>query len=193
MTMVKDLMVPLHEYAVVYEGATILEAVQALEKAQESCYEQGRHRHRELLICDLSQKIVGKLGQLDLIMALEPKYRSKQGDEAISHTSAAGLSPQVLHSMIDWYSLWEEPYAIRCAKAADKKVKDFMRTPRSDEYVREDDSLEIAIHQMIMGHHISLLVTRNGVIVGVLRLIDVFQETVRLCKASKSEAAVGKL
>ena len=192
MTSVKDLMVPLEEYAVVYEGATILEAIEALEKAQEGWYERGRHRHREVLICDLSRKIVGKLGQLDVIMALEPKYRSKQGEEAIAHTSAAGLSPEILHEMSDWYSLWQEPYAIRCANAANMKVKDFMRTPRSDEYVKEDDSVEMAIHQMIMGHHQSLLVTRWGTIVGVMRLIDVFEETTRLCKESKKQSAVSK-
>ena len=189
MTTVKDLMVPLDEYAVVYEGATILDAIETLEKAQEGWYEQGRHRHREVLICDLSRKIVGKLGQFDVIMALEPKYRSKQGEDAISHTSAAGLSPEILHEMSSWYSLWEEPYALRCAKASDKKVKDYMRIPRSDEYIKEDDSMEMAIHQMIMGHHHSLLVTKGGSIVGVLRLIDVFQETTSLCKASKKQPA----
>jgi CBS domain len=187
MTKIKDLMVPLEEYAVVYEGSTILDAIEALEKAQELCYEQGRHRHREVLICDLSKNIVGKLGKIDIITALEPKYRSKQAEAAISHTSAAGLSPSILNEMIDWYSLWEEPYAVRCAKAADMKVKDFMRVHRSDEYIREDDSVEMAIHQMVMGHHQSLLVTRNRTVVGVLRLIDVFEETTRLCKASRKE------
>ena len=38
----------------------------------------------------------------------------------------------------------------------------------------EDASLDEAIHQLIMGHHQSLLVTRGEKIVGVLRLTDVF-------------------
>ncbi len=35
-------------------------------------------------------------------------------------------------------------------------------------------TLDEAIHQLIIGHHQSLLVTREGAIVGVLRLTDVF-------------------
>jgi predicted transcriptional regulator len=49
-----------------------------------------------------------------------------------------------------------------------------MHTPTEGEYVSEDASLEVAIHQLIMGHHQSLLVTRKKKIVGILRLTDVF-------------------
>lgn len=187
MTTVKDLMVPLDEYAVVSENATILEAIEALEKAQERYYQMTRFQHRALLVCDISHRIVGKLSQLDVITALEPKYRSEQGSEAIAHTAACGLSPELLRSLMGWYALWEEPFEERCAKAAAMKVKDFMYTPRSDEYVKESDSLEVAIHQLVMGWHQSLLVTRGEAIVGVLRLVDVFQETARLCKASSEK------
>jgi len=43
--------------------------------------------------------------------------------------------------------------------------------------------LDKAIHQFIMGCHLSLLVTRQGEIVGILRLIDVFMEIVDNIKA----------
>ena len=49
-----------------------------------------------------------------------------------------------------------------------------MYTPGEGEYVSEEASLEMACHQLVMGHHQSLLVTRGDDIVGILRLTDVF-------------------
>ena len=45
---------------------------------------------------------------------------------------------------------------------------------KAGEYVSEDSSLDVAIHQLIIGHHQSLLVTSGKKIVGILRLTDVF-------------------
>jgi predicted transcriptional regulator len=70
-----------------------------------------------------------------------------------------------------------------CRKAADVKVKDFMYTPGEGEFVDEEASLTEGIHQLVMGHHQSLLVTREEKIVGVLRLTDVFKEVFRLMKS----------
>jgi len=61
-------------------------------------------------------------------------------------------------------------------------VKNFMYTPTEGEYVEESASLNEAIHQLIMGHHQSLLVTRKKQIVGILRLTDVFKEVFEVMK-----------
>jgi hypothetical protein len=54
-------------------------------------------------------------------------------------------------------------------------LKEFMYTPKEAERVEADTSLCEAIHQFVMGHHQSLLVTKGGEIVEVLRLTDVFK------------------
>ncbi len=46
---VKDLMVPLAEYATVKEDASLFEAVQALEQAQEH-FDSEKYRHRAILV-----------------------------------------------------------------------------------------------------------------------------------------------
>jgi predicted transcriptional regulator len=51
-----------------------------------------------------------------------------------------------------------------------------MYTPAQGEYVKEEATLDEAIHQLIIGHHQSLLVLRGKEIVGILRLNDVFRE-----------------
>ena len=53
---VKDLMVPLTEYATVLEGSTLFEAVAALEKAQEE-FDHTKYRHRGVLIMNKKGKV----------------------------------------------------------------------------------------------------------------------------------------
>ena len=49
-----------------------------------------------------------------------------------------------------------------------------MQAPSAEEFIEHDASLQIAILQLVMGHHLSLLVTKGGQIIGILRLTDVF-------------------
>ena len=169
---VNELMVPLSEYATVSEDATLHEAVLALEKAQEKFEDKHtRYRHRAILILDKDQNVVGKLSQLDVLKALEPKYRDMLEGKG-SHRF--GFSKKFMQSMLQEYHLFANPLEDICRKAGGKNVKEFMYTPEEGEYVEEDASLDQAIHQLVLGHHQSLLVTRDEKIVGVLRLTDVF-------------------
>ena len=73
---VKDLMVPLDEYGTVSQDDCLYEAVLALEKAQEDLdRERYMYLHRAILVFDDTRKIVGKVSQLDILRALEPKYQ----------------------------------------------------------------------------------------------------------------------
>jgi CBS domain-containing protein len=178
---VSDLMVPLAEYARVSKEATLYDAVIALEKAQET-FDPKKHRHRAILVFDENNKIVGKLAQLDILKALEPKY-AEMGD--LGPLSRGGFSPQFLRSMVEKFSLWDKPLGDICNKAARVKVESIMYTPTEGEYVEESASLSEAIHQLVVGHHQSLLVTKGGEIVGILRLVDVFKEvcdTMKTCE-----------
>ena len=177
---VSDLMVPLDEYATVSDDATLYEAVIALEKAQEELNRKRHHYlHRAILVYDKNKKINGKISQLDVLMALEPKYQ-EMGD--MRTLSRAGFSPQFLESMMENFHLCDKSFSEMCTKAANIKVKDFMHMPTEGEYVEEELSLCEAIHQFVMGHHQSLLVTRAGEIVGILRLTDVFKEVFQMIK-----------
>lgn len=175
---VQELMVPLSEYTTVSEEATLYDAVLALEKAQQT-FDPKKHRHRAVLVYDKQNKVVGKLGQLDILKTLEPKY-AEMGD--LGPLSRAGFSPEFLKSMIEKFALWDKPLSDICSKAAGLKVKDIMYTPTEGEYVEESASLGEAIHQLVMGHHQSLLVTRRKEIVGILRLVDVFRRVLEAMK-----------
>ena len=183
MEIVKDLMIPIEQYATVNQDMTVREAIEALGTAQEKYqFQEGNYKHRALLVLNNEDQVVGKLSHLDIVMNMEPKYRTQKGSEAIAHTAASGLSPTLLKSIMSWYSLWGESFEERCQRVINMKVKDCMYTPRNDEYVQESDSLEVAVHQLVMGRHQSLLVTNGSKIVGILRLTDIFQQVARACK-----------
>jgi CBS domain-containing protein len=176
---VKDLMVPLADYATVPEEATLSEAVLALEAAQ-ARFDRSPYKHRAILVLDKAGHVVGKLSQWDLIKGLEPNYE-RIGDFRM--TSRTGFSPDFIKSLIRSHGLWDQPLRDLCAKAARKRVSQIMYTPTEGEYVTEDASLNEAIHQLIVGHHQSLLVTRGKEIVGILRLTDVFREVCAIIKS----------
>jgi CBS-domain-containing membrane protein len=176
---VKDLMVPLAEYATVNEEASLHAAVLALEEAQKR-FRQDRYKHRAILVLDKSKHVVGKLSQLDVLKGLEGGYK-KMGDfKGISHT---GFSTEFIKSMMDKYDLWKKPLEDICRRSPHIKVKDIMYTPTEGEYVHQEATLDQALHQLVVGHHQSLLVTKDGKeIVGILRLTDVFQEVCEMIK-----------
>jgi CBS-domain-containing membrane protein len=178
---IKDVMVPLSEYATVGKEATLLEAVRELEKAQED-FDHTRYRHRAILVLDESGEAVGKISQLDALRALEPKYEEMFEGQRLSRF---GFTPEFMESIMEQYRLLDEPMRDICRKAAQAKVKDFMQSLSEGECVEENISLNKAIHHFVLGHHQSLLVTRSRKIVGVLRLTDVFAivfHTMKECK-----------
>jgi CBS domain-containing protein len=176
---VKDVMVALEDYATVSEDATLYEAVLALEKAQEQ-YEKSHYPHRSILVYDSKNKIVGKISQLDILMALEPNYRIVD----LEKLSRFGYSLEYMQAFAKT-ALWDKPLRDICRKAATYIVKDFMHTPKQGEYIKEDSNLDEAIHQLLIGRHNSLLVTRNDDIVGILRQSDVYTlvcENIKACE-----------
>lgn len=177
---VVDLMVPLSEYATVSEDATLYEAVSGLEKAQEE-FDHTRYRHRAILVMDHDGKVIGKLTQLDALKALEPKY-GEMLDRRQSHH--LGFSKEFLRSMLKEHSLFDNSLEDICRKAGEQNVKKHMRAPSDGEFIEENTTLDEAIHQLVLGNHQSLLVTRQGAITGILRLTDVFAavyHTMREC------------
>ena len=180
---VESLMVPIEEYATVSEDTTLYEAVKALEKAQE---EQDRKRyhylHRAILVLDRNGKVEGKITQLDVLMALEPKYKDMGDMKSISR---AGFSADFLKSMLEKFTLCDIPFTDMCARATDLKVKEFMSSLSDGEYVEADSALCEAVHTFVIGNHQSLLVTRDGDIIGILRLTDVFKEVFQTMESHK--------
>lgn len=177
---VKDLMVPLDEYATVSEEATLMEAVEALERAQQA-FNQKRYKHRAVLVLDGKGRVVGKLSQHDLLKALEPNYEKMEKEWKVK-LSRFGVGDLYIKNAVREFDLWQKPLQDLCGRATGVRAKDAMYTPGEGEYVDAEATMDEAVHRLIGGRHHSLLVTRGGAIVGVLRLTDVFETVNREMK-----------
>ena len=168
---VQELTVPLNEYATVSVDASLREAVMALEKAQVE-FTHSPFPHRNILVYDHNQQIIGKISQVDILRGLEPKYNQILDTSGVARL---GLRPMVQRLLVEQFQLFNSPLDHLCRKAGDIKVNSFMQTISEGECVTESDTLDLAIHQLVIGKHDSLLVTRGQKIIGILRLVDVFK------------------
>ena len=173
---VKDIMIPISEYATVSENATLFEAVMELKKAQ-NAWATNRYAFRSILVLNDVGKVVGKLSQFDILKALEPKYI--ENEKEIQKLSGGYFDASFLKPILIKYDLWNKPLDDICKKASTKKVKDFMYTPSEGEYIEENRTLDHGIQHFLMAKHHAILVTsaeKNNNIVGILRLTDVFKK-----------------
>ena len=178
---VKDMMVPLTGFVSISEDDSLFDAVQALEEAFDT-HDGMKTQRRAVLVSGKDGKVVGKVSQLDIIRALEPKY--DQLDTSRSMTRF-GFNPKFISTMFKEFNLWNKPLDEICRKATQIKVKQFMYMLTEGEYVDQDAPIDEAIHQLIIGSRQSLLVTKEKAIIGVLRLGDVFKEVCNRIKACK--------
>lgn len=176
--LVKDLMVPISEYATVQKGSTLFEAVQALEKAQGE-FENSVYKHRAILVLNSKGQVIGKLSQMNVLRAIEPQNKFT---DKIAEIEKFGFSHKFISAVSHKFRPKDLSIEELYKMAAKKKVEDFMKTPSEGEYVHEDATLETAINQIVIGRLLSLLVTRGKDIVGILRMSDVFGSIFHIMK-----------
>jgi len=170
---VKDVMLPLSEYAVVDEDATILDALEALEESQDRL-PPDRQPHRAVLVRDRSGAIVGKLHHFAFLRALvaevEPMIERAMFDRA-------GVDDELLASSMQTLDLLAGDFVDVCERSRNVFVKEVYSTATKS--ISEDASLSDAIAAFLAHQTLSLLVRRAGVTVGILRLSDLFDEYAR--------------
>ncbi len=180
--MVKDLMLHLSEYATVSKDAALSEAVLALKKVQEG-FDKSKYHHRAVMVLDETGNVIGKIGLIDILKSLEPKYDQMLSDKGPWHV---GFTRTFQKSMLEKLRLWDEPLENICRKAGQIKVASIVRPLTEGEYIEVNATLDEAIHQLVIGHHQSLLVIgEDKKIVGILRLTDVFEavsESILACE-----------
>jgi CBS domain-containing protein len=189
-----DLMLPAGDYASIHQDASILEGILALNEAQQREFEDdpGRHRDRAVLVKDAQGEIIGKLSMWSIIGCLEPKYDRVLGGSASSKAaSRVGSARTMIGEMMESSYLWCSRLRTIADESAHLTIKDLLHAPREKELIDEAASLERAIHQLVAGHFMSLLVTRDGRIIGLLRLVDVFDAVSRMIRREHEQTTAG--
>ena len=111
---VKDLMVPISEYATVAKGSSLFEAVLALEKAQEE-YDHSKYRHRAVLVMDQTNKVVGKLRQLAVLRAI---ISGNKQMEKVEEIGQFGFSSNFITALQEHYGFKGHGLREICEKPA---------------------------------------------------------------------------
>jgi len=156
---VKEFATPLAEYTNLPASATLQEAFDALERAirGRSGHPVGRQRDFAVMVIDGHGRVIGRLVVWDLLAALE----------------TGGVNRIDALSMIDDFGAWSHG-AHLAARAQDVRVSTLVRSLHKDEFIDENETMDQAVARFVRHRFYSLIVTRHGRAVGVLRVVDLF-------------------
>ncbi len=181
MKKVKDLMIPLESYPSVTEDATLLEAILAFEEALRQ-RDRSRQPFRAVLVVDGQGEIIGKIGQLSFLKALESKQAIL---DDLSRISPEGVTEEFLDSVVSNFELFRHDFSDLCYQARYRKVREIMHP--LTEYIEQDASLVEAIQKLVLWQTLSVLVKDGNSFVGLLRLSDLCQEVAQEMKRFTSD------
>lgn len=175
---VRDLMRPIEEYDMVDIDTLLCNALVLLRKVRDD-QENGARRfsHKTLFVTDEDGKIVGILGMYDYIKALVPEPAKKTGFSRAYYSLLSSRALEVANEigeMKKQYDWLHTNFTDLVKQEAGKKVKDIMSPVHP--LLEVGDPVNKAVYVMFKEGIRQPLVLDKGQIVGVLRLLDVFEE-----------------
>ncbi len=176
-----DIMVPLEEYPVVDSSATVLDAVIRLDESRHDS-KPGRQPYQAVLVADKYGKIVGKLGQMALLKALEPRSRVADDQDALDR---AGVSDALMETAMGHIRTFRMGLTEVCVGISAMPIHLVMDP--FDEHIDHDAPIYEVIHKMLEWKALSLLVSQDDRPVGLVRLSDLCDEVMGLMR----QAATG--
>lgn len=157
---IKDICVPLAEYPHLQDRATLKDAFTVLHEA----YTTGK-RYRHILVLNDKGQLAGILGMRDILRGLFPDYL-RTGE----HSHHEGPIPDFPALTL----IWAETFQSQYSAAAEHPIKGFMGGIPGK--VGIDDPITKAAYLLVV-HDTSMLPVVDGErLVGVVRMIDVFNE-----------------
>jgi len=181
---VKDIMFHIDEYEKIDADAPLCKALQHLkeygQKVKNSESEK-RAFHKTMFVTGGSGKIVGKLSFYDFVKGLvpEPAKEEKISRKLYSLVSSRALEvADEIGEMQKRFKWLHTTFFDLVKQEAQKKVKDVMSPV--DLLLVEDDSINKAVFVMFKEKVRQPLVTRDGEIVGVINLMSIFPELLRI-------------
>jgi CBS domain-containing protein len=163
-SIVRDILVPVAEFPRIAHDASLKDAYAMLHRQHTS----GGWRYRHMLVFDDTAKVVGILSLVDLLRALMPDYIRA------SLSQHAGVGTDTTSVGVSLSLLWQESFTTQCQRMAQATVSAHMTPVRHT--VRSDDPVTLAAFLMI-AHNVHMLpVLEDGMVAGVVRIVDVFNQ-----------------
>ncbi len=158
--LVKEIFVPVSEYPHITEDASVKDAFFVLKKS----FEEGKG-YRSILVMDKKKQLKGTLSLGDLIRAVEPRFL-----KATKPDSYQGISAEYPALSL----IWQESFSDRCREEAKKQVKEAITAIEAA--VSLNDPIAKAAYLLVITNNRILPVIDNDNVVGVVRLLDIFNE-----------------
>lgn len=173
---VKDIMSRIEEYDTVDMETSLCHALRTLEENYEKIKGgvPGTF-HKTLFATDASKKIVGKLSIYDLIRGLVPEPAKElevsRAFYSVLSSRAVAVAEEV-GKFQEGFAWLRSTFCDLVKQECKKKVKDVMSPIHP--LLKEDDSMNKAIYVMFRENIRQPVVTRDGEIVGVVSIMDIF-------------------
>ncbi len=157
---IRELMVPISDYPNIKYDASVKDAFAILRRN----FKEGKG-YRTILVLDEKNQLKGFLSLGDLIQAVEPRFLKMAKPPAYQ-----GLAQEYPALTL----IWQELFSKECREEARKPVKDVMAPIKAT--VTTDDSIAKVSYLMITTDSHVIPVLEKDKVVGVIRLVDVFNE-----------------
>jgi CBS domain-containing protein len=157
---VRELMVPISDYPNIKYDASVRDAFAVLRRN----FQEGKG-YRTILVLDEKNQLKGLLSLGDMIRAVEPRFLKMAQPPAYQ-----GLTQEYPTLTL----IWQELFSKECREEARKPIKDIMAPIKAT--VSTDDSIAKVAYLMITTYSPVIPVLDNDKVIGVVRLVDIFNE-----------------
>ncbi len=157
---VKELMVPILDYPNIKYDSSVRDAFAILRRN----FQDGKG-YRTILVLDEKNQLKGLLSLGDLIQAVEPRFLKMAKPPAYQ-----GLTQEYPALTL----IWQELFSKECKEEVRKPVKDVMVPIKAT--VTTDDSIAKVAYLMITTNSHVIPVLEKDKVIGVVRLVDIFNE-----------------
>ena len=178
----RDLTVPIDHYPIVDSSATVLDAVIRLDESRSNS-EPGRQPYQAVLVTDENGRVVGKLGQLALLRALEPRSHAADDQDTLKR---AGVGEALMKTAFDHFRTLQLGLQEMCLGGAALPVR-FVMIP-FQEHIDVDAPICEIVHKILEWQTLSILVTQEGRPVGLVRLSDLCDEVMKQMRLTATKA-----
>jgi CBS domain-containing protein len=171
---VASLMIPLARYPHLRADATIREAILLIHQGMAQPELSG---FRRALVLEADATLVGIVGMPTLLLGLEPEaLRIEPGETYQGYVSASGSESGLAVQVY-----WERVFIQGFGHEPERPVRDVAQPVTVT--VTPEDKLARALHLMLTGKLLILPVVRDDRVLGVIRLIEIFERLVTQLRA----------
>lgn len=175
---IRDIMIPIEEYETVGAEDRLCDALAKLKRTYENAKACAPGNfHKTLFVVDDAKQFIGKISMYDLIRGLVPAV-SKDIDasprEEYVRSARIWEIEQKTAELSEQMGWLTRTFVDLVGQEAKKKVKEIMSPVHP--ILKEEDSINQAIYLTFRVNERQPLVIRDGVVVGVVDLMRVFEE-----------------